>query len=317
MSGFAGNALCDFLLHTTHWQLIGVSSSASGDRISPRVQWWQLDLRDFDGIRRLIRYERPDLIFHLAAQSHVPTSWENPWGTYENNVRGQLNLFEAVIQNKTTPRILVISSNEVYGAPASAADLPFNEQRQTQPVNPYGVSKVTQETMALQYRHSHGLDVLVARPFNHIGPNQKPAYVVSGFARQIAEIEAGLHEPVMGLGNMEAQRDFTDVRDIARAYYHIVRYADGGNIYNVCSGVPRSIQSILDLMLSMSHVRIETHTDPSKFRIADTPVSYGDNTRIREDTHWQPQIPFEQTISDVLADWRRRIASLHSSPVKR
>ncbi|MCL5999844.1 MAG: GDP-mannose 4,6-dehydratase, partial [Chloroflexi bacterium] len=257
----------------------------------------------------LIKYERPDLIFHLAAQSHVPTSWKSPWETFENNVRGQLNLFEAIIANQLSPRILVVSSNEVYGAPEGNDDLPFVEQRLLRPANPYGVSKVSQEAMALQYRRSHGLDVVIARPFNHIGPGQKPSFVIAGFARQIAEIEAGKHEPVMGLGNMQAQRDFTDVRDIARAYYSITRYADADNIYNVCSGTPRSIQSIFELMLSMSHAHIDTHTDPSKFRIADTPISYGDNARIRQDIGWQPQIPFEQTIADVLDDWRQRIAT--------
>ena len=308
MNGFAGNALCEFLLHETHWNLIGVSSKTSGDRPSARVQWWQIDLRDPDPIRRLIKYERPDLVFHLAAQANVPKAWQNPWETYEVNLRGTLNLFDAIITNKVTPRILVVGSNEVYGAPDSPADLPFTEQHPLRPNNPYGVSKLAAEKLALQYRYSHQLDVLVVRPFNHIGPGQSADYVVPGFARQVAEIEAGKREPVIGLGNMTAQRDFTDVRDIVHAYYQVIRLADGGNVYNVCSGVPRSIQSIFDLLMSMTHTHITTHSDPAKFRVVDTPISYGDNSRLRQDVHWSPQIPIEQTIADVLNYWRKRVA---------
>lgn len=307
MNGFAGSALCDFLLEQTHWMLIGVGSSTSGERLSGRIQWWQLDLTDPDGIRRLIKFERPDLIFHLAAQANVPKSWENPWDTFEVNVRGTLNLFDAVVVNHCTPRIVVISSNEVYGSPRGGNDTPFGEDHQLQPNNPYGVSKVAQEKLAMQYRYSHALDVLVARPFNHIGPGQKPDYVIAGFARQIAEIEAGLREPFLNVGNMQTQRDFTDVRDTVRAYYMIARYADGGKIYNVSSGNPRSIQSVLDLMLSMSTAQIETRSDPTKFRISDTPISYGDSSLLKKDTGWEPRVPFEKTVLDIMDSWRLRI----------
>ncbi len=309
MSGFAGNALCNLLLRETHWSVIGVSSTTSGDRPSARVQWWQIDLRDPDPIRRLIRYERPDLIFHLAAQSNVPAAWRDPWSTYETNVRGTLNLFEALLANKVTPRVLVVSSNEVYGAPASEAELPFTEQHPLKPNNPYGVSKLTAEKLAMQYRYSHGLDVLVLRPFNHIGPGQNANFVVPGFAKQIAEVEAGLREPSVGLGNMAARRDFTDVRDTVRAYLQAARLGDGGAIYNVCSGAPRSIQSILDLLLAMSRAHITTYTDPDKFRVVDTPVSYGDHSRLTRDTGWEQHIPFEQTIADVLDYWRQRVSA--------
>jgi GDP-4-dehydro-6-deoxy-D-mannose reductase len=315
MNGFAGSALCDFLLEQTHWMLIGVGSSTSGERLSGRIQWWQLDLTDPDGIRRLIKFERPDLIFHLAAQANVPKSWENPWDTFEVNVRGTLNLFDAVVVNHCTPRIVVVSSNEVYGSPLDSSDTPFKEDHPLHPNNPYGVSKVAQEKQAMQYRYSHGLDVLVARPFNHIGPRQKPDYVIASFARQIAEIEAGLHEPILNVGNMQAQRDFTDVQDTVRAYYMLARYADGGKTYNVSSGIPRSIQSILDLMLSMSTTHIETRSDPTKFRISDAPISFGDSSLLKNDTGWVPQIPFEKTIADVLAAWRLRIAETQSNQV--
>ncbi len=310
MSGFAGSHLHNLLIKETHWTVIGVSRDATGERADPRTFWWRLDLRDADGVQRLLRHERPDLIFHLAAQSHVPTAWRAPWETYESNIRSQLNLFEAIIANNLSPRVLVVSSNEVYGAPRDAGDLPFRETHPLRPVNPYAVSKAAQELMALQYHRSHGIDVVVARPFNHIGPDQASRFVAADFARQIAEIEAGLREPVMTLGNVAAQRDFTDVRDVVRAYLAMVRLADPGSVMNVCSGRPVSVQSLLNMLLSMTDARIEIRTDPSKFRPADIPISYGDSARLREATGWQPTIPLEQTLRDILNEWRARVAEL-------
>jgi len=309
MDGFAGSYLAELLLRETHWSLIGVSRSTEGERASNRVQWWRLDLRDPDGIRRLMKYERPDLVIHLAAQSHVPTAWKDPWATVENNLRGQINLLEGILINRLTPRVLIVTSNEVYGAPALSSDLPFTEASPLRPNNPYGVSKAAQDLSALQYHMSHKLDLLVARPFNHIGPRQREHFVVSDFARQIALIEAGRQEPVMRLGNMAAQRDFTDVRDVVRAYFLMIKLADGGRAYNVCSGTPRSIQSVLDALFAMTPARIRVESDPSKFRPLDTPVSYGDPGRLREATGWAPAIPFEQTLADILNDWRARVAA--------
>ena len=309
MNGFAGGVLCQLLLQKTHWTLIGLANKTSGDRVNARIQWWQIDLVDPLPIKRLLRFERPDIIFHLAAQASVPQSWEDAWNTYQVNLHGTLNLFEAVVQNRLTPRIVVIGSNEVYGAPANSEELPFTEKHLLRPNNPYGVSKVAQETLAMQYRYSHGLDVIAVRPFNHIGPGQRPSFVLSSFASQIAEIEQGKRVPVIDAGNMSAQRDFTDVRDTVRAYYMITRFADAGRIYNVCSGQPRSIQSVFDLMVQMSRVSIEVRNDPGKYRVVDTPVSYGDNSLVRQETGWEPQIPFEQTVSDILNYWRDKVST--------
>lgn len=314
MDGFAGRHLADLLLRDTHWMLIGVSRTATGDRNAGRVQWWKLDLCDADGVSRVIKFERPDLVIHMAAQAHVGESWRDPWETFQNNVRGQLNLFEAITRHGLTPRILIVTSNEVYGAPRGPSDLPFREDRLLAPNNPYGVSKVAQDAMALQYHRSHGLDVVVARPFNHFGPGQNARFVAPQFACRIAEIERGLREPVLRVGNMAAERDFTDVRDVARAYLKLIQLGEPGTVYNVCSGQPRSVQLMLDLMLQRTSSAISVETDPAKYRTADTPVSYGDSTRLRQTTGWAPSIPFDQTIQDILDDWRRRVAGGERSP---
>ncbi len=307
MSGFAGQHLADLLLRETHWTLIGASRDTQGDRQNPRVFWWQIDLKNADAVKRLLMYERPDVIVHMAAQAHVPTSWQNARGTYEDNVLAQLNLFEGIIAAKLSPRVLVISSNEVYGRPATREVLPFHEADPLRPNNPYAVSKCTQDLMALQYHISHNYDVLVARPFNHIGPKQAARFVAADFARQIAEIETGQREPIMMLGNMSAERDFTDVRDVAQAYFDLIKKGDAGEVYNVCSGRPQSIQHLLDVMLGMSKAKIEQHTDPSKFRPADTPISFGDAAKIRAATGWEARIPFEQTVGDILNGWREQV----------
>lgn len=307
MNGFAGTALCELLISETSWTLLGVARSAPDHSSHPRIAWAKLDLGDADGIKRLMQREKPDVIVHLAGQAHVPTSWADPWGTFESNVRSQLYLFQAILAAKISPRILVITSNEIYGAPRHAQELPFRETRLLSPNNPYAVSKVAADAMALQYQRSHQLDVIVARPFNHTGPKQNGRFVVPDFARQVAEIEVGKREPLMRVGNMSAQRDYTDVRDIARAYLALIQHGISGETYNVCSGTPRSIQSILDHLLQLTPTAIRIETDPSKFRVVDTPISYGDNSKIRQATGWQPQIPIEQTVADILNEWRHII----------
>lgn len=308
MNGFAGGHLADLLIAETPWTLIGASRNATGERNSPRIAWWNLDLRDADAVRRLIRLERPDLIVHLAAQPYVPAAWDDPWATFEMNVRPQQNLFDALLASKLTPRIIIVSSNEVYGPPLGPDDLPFRETRPTMPVNPYGVSKVAQEAMALQYRRSHGLDVVVVRPFNHIGPRQTMTSVANQFGQQIAEIEAGQREPVLQVGNMAAERDFTDVRDVARAYLALIQRGEPGEIYNVCSGRSRPVETLLDIMLAHARVPIQVVPDPARMRTADTPISYGANEKLSTATGWAPRVPFEQTVLDVLIDWRERLA---------
>jgi GDP-4-dehydro-6-deoxy-D-mannose reductase len=299
-AGFAGRYVLETFLAQTNWRLTALARSTPSDvPVHARVHSHTLDLLNAARVREVIEEVKPDAIVHLAAQSHVPTAWEHPWATFEANVHGQLNLFSAVIASGIKPRILVVSSNEVYGAP-EPGDLPLRENNPMRPGNPYAVSKVAQDMMALQYFRSHQLDVMVARPFNHIGPRQSNRFVVPSFAARIAEIELGRLAPELLLGNMTAARDFTDVRDVARAYRLLIDKGVAGEIYNVCSGVARSIQSVLDQLLTFTPVKITQTSDPSQFRRADTPSSYGDRNRLTQATGWQPEIPFDQTLRDVL-----------------
>lgn len=305
MAGFAGSHLANLLLAKTDWTLVGLSRNATKLISTERQRWHEVDMTDADLVRATIVSERPDAIVHLAAQANVPRSWENPWFTYEQNVRGQLHIFQGILAAGITPRVLIVSSNEVYGAP-QPDELPMRESKPLRPNNPYAVSKAAQDLMALQYHISHRCDVVVARPFNHVGPGQRLQYVIPSLAMQVAEIEAGTREPMLALGNMAAQRDFTDVRDVVAAYLALLRHGVAGEVYNVCSGIPRSIQAVLDILTQLAGVSITQTTDPAKFRPVDTPVSYGDSSRLRSTTGWTQAIAFEQTLADMLNEARER-----------
>jgi GDP-4-dehydro-6-deoxy-D-mannose reductase len=312
MAGFAGRSLAAYLLHHTDWDLHGVSRRPDQRLFSSRVRWHNHDLQNVVAIDTLIANVKPDAIVHLAAQPHVPTSWEDPWGTFETNVHGTLNLINAILAAKISPRLLLVSSNEVYGAP-QPVELPIRETQPLRPNNPYAVSKISQEMLARQYQISHRLDVIVARPFNHVGPDQDVRFVIPRFAQQVAEIEVGLREPVMHVGNMEARRDWTDVADVARAYHDLLLRGETGEIYNVCSGQARSVQSVLDKLVELTGRKIEQVSDPAKFRPIDTPMSYGDFLKLKQATGWEPQITFDQTLLAVLNVARARVQLTNSS----
>jgi GDP-4-dehydro-6-deoxy-D-mannose reductase len=209
-------------------------------------------------------------------------------------------------------RILVVGSNEEYGL-VGEDELPIKEANPLRPTSPYAVSKVAQDMLGLQYHLSHGLQTIRVRPFNHIGPRQSEQFVAPAFAKQIAEIEAGIRPPVVKVGNLEARRDFTDVRDIVRAYYLIITKGKQGEVYNIGSGVPRSIRELLNTLLSFSEAEIEVKQDPSLLRPLDVPVSYCDYGKLKECTGWEPTIPFEESLKEVLNYWRMRVKSQKSS----
>jgi GDP-4-dehydro-6-deoxy-D-mannose reductase len=251
---------------------------------------------------------RPDIIFHLAAQSFVPTSLSDPWETLENNILSELNLLEAVRQSRREVVFLVVGSNEEYGAPRPE-ELPQTEQSPLRPNNPYAVSKVGQDFLGLQYYLTYDIPVVRVRPFNHTGPGQSPRFVTPAFASQVARVEAGLQEPVMRVGNLSTSRDFTDVRDIVRAYHLAVTKGEPGEVYNRASGEPRSIKVLLETLLSYSEAEIRVERDPDRYRPVDVPVVYGSAKRFYERTGWQPRIPFEQTLRDTLSYWRRQVSA--------
>jgi len=308
--GFVGGHICTYLQSETDWDLTGTVFDPAASQVteSSRLQLRRADLRDPFATSSLLEETRPDIIFHLAAQSSVPTSFSDPWETLENNLRSQLNLLEAVRQSSREVTFLVIGSNEEYGAP-KPEELPQTERSPLRPNNPYAVSKVGQDYMGLQYHLTYGLSVVRVRPFNHTGPGQSTRFVVPAFASQIARIEAGLQEPVMNVGNLSTARDFTDVRDIVRAYHLAVSKGEPGEVYNVASEHPQAIETLLDTLLEYANVEIRVEKDPERYRPADVPVVYGSAEKFRSQTGWEPEIPFEETLRDTLAYWREQVSS--------
>jgi len=315
--GFVGAHLCAYLLAHTDWELLGTvyPRPVEAQRPEPRLRLQYADLRDPEGVRALVDEAQPDYIFHLAAQSFVPTSFADPWDTLENNIRAQLNLLEAVRRldregrGAVTVPLLVIGSNEEYGAP-QPEELPHTEESPLRPNNPYAVSKVAQDFLGLQYHLAYGLPVVRVRPFNHTGPGQSPRFVVPAFASQIARIEAGLQEPVMRVGNLDAARDFSDVRDIVRGYHLAVTRGEPGEVYNLASGRPQSVRNLLETLLGYSQAKIRVEIDPERYRPVDVPVAYGSAEKFRQRTGWMPQIPFEQTLRDTLEYWRGQVEAV-------
>jgi GDP-4-dehydro-6-deoxy-D-mannose reductase len=308
--GFVGGHLCNYLLENTEWDLVGTvfDPATKSKALEPRLHLREADLRDKEGVDSLVEGTRPDVIFHLAAQSYVPTSFSDPWDTLENNIRSQLNLLEAVRRSGREVTVLVIGSNEEYGAPRPD-ELPQTEETPLRPNNPYAVSKVSQDFLGLQYYLAFGVPVVRVRPFNHTGPGQSSRFVAPAFASQIARVEAGLQEPVLKVGNLSTSRDFTDVRDIVRAYHLAVTKGKPGEVYNLASGEAQSIRALLQTLLQYSDVDIRVERDPERYRPVDVPVVYGSARKFRQLTGWEPEIPFEQTLRDVLAHCRERVSS--------
>ncbi len=271
----------------------------------PNITYHTLDLRDEHAVAKLIGDLRPQQIYHLAAQANVGQSYDAVWSTLENNIRAQLNLILACLTHKIKPRLLVISSGDIYGD--HMGDTPATEDAPFCPSNPYSVSKVTQDMLALQYYLSNDLPILRARPFNHLGPGQNRGFVAPDFAFQIAQIEAGLHAPVMHVGSLTAERDFTDVRDVVHAYTLIMARGTAGEAYNIASSVTHRVQDLLDLLLSFSSADIRISVDTARLRPSTISKSWGDASRLRAETGWQPAIPLAETLRSVLDDYRRRV----------
>ncbi|MBI4789348.1 MAG: GDP-mannose 4,6-dehydratase [Chloroflexi bacterium] len=309
INGFAGSHLADFLLTQPGTQVFGGVYGLCDNivHLDGRATFIEGDLRELDFAEELVKETQPDYIYHLAGQAFPPASWQDPWTTLEINLRSEVNLLHSVAKIKLKPRILVVGSLEEYGH-VDARAMPVVEETPFQPDSPYGVSKVAQDLLGLQYFQSHHLPIVRVRPANHIGPRQSEQFVTSDFAKQIAEIEAGQREPVMRVGNLSAARDFTDVRDMMRAYHLALERGKPGEVYNIGSGRAVSIQRVLDILLEQSRVAIRVEQDPTRLRPSDTPVLYCSAEKFRAQTDWQPTIPLEQSLRDVLEYWREKVS---------
>lgn len=307
ITGFAGGHLAQILLDRGD-EVFGVARDPGQGlkHLSRELTPLMVDMRDPLVVDRLLSEVQPEAIYHLAAQAFVPIAWADPWTTLENNIRPQLNFLEAMVRQKSKARLLIVASNEIYGR-VQNSELPVKEDTPLRPNNPYGVSKVAQDMLGLQYYLSHGLDVLRVRAFNHIGPRQSPVFVAASFAKQIAEIEADLMEPTLHVGNLEAKRDFTDVKDVMQAYALLVSHGDSGEAYNVGSGRAYSIQSLLEILLSYTHINIKVEPDPNLMRPSDIPVIYADNSKLHAKTGWTPTCKFEDSLHQVLEYWREEV----------
>lgn len=269
------------------------------------------DLRDAGAVASLVQQIRPEMVVHLAGQSNVPASLRDPETTLANNILGTLHLLDGCRAHAPNARLLIVSSSEVYG-PTPPEAQPLCEERPLRPVNPYAVSKATQEMLALQYAHSYGLDVVVARPFNHIGPGQTDRFVVSAFARQVVEVERGERQAV-SVGNLDAARDFTDVRDVVRAYLLLLEKGERGGIYNIGRGTAVTIGDLLDMLCRLAQGAITIERDPARLRPSDAPVMIADTTRLRQATGWEPEVSLTQSLDETLAWWREALTALPAS----
>jgi GDP-4-dehydro-6-deoxy-D-mannose reductase len=307
ITGFAGSHLADLCLEKDEVDLYGIirwrSRTENIEHIWDRLKLVECDLRDATSTRDVIEEVKPDYIFHLAAQSFVPTSWKAPSESLTTNVIGELNVFEAVRKMQLPCRIQIACSSEEYGM-VHPDEVPIRETNPLRPLSPYGVSKVGQDMLGYQYFMSYGMEIVRTRGFNHTGPRRGPVFVCSDFAKQLVDIEKGIRPPVMYVGNLEARRDFTDVRDIVRGYWLSLEKGKAGEAYNICSGTSYSIKEILDKLIELSGVTVEIKEDPERMRPSDVPLLEGDNSRFREDTGWEPGIPFEQTLMDLIEFWR-------------
>ncbi|MGE0639589.1 MAG: GDP-mannose 4,6-dehydratase [Thermoanaerobaculia bacterium] len=318
ITGFAGSHLAEYFLAerpeievygTYRWR----SRRENIEGIEERLNLLECDLSDAVAVRKTLETCRPDAIFHLAAQSFVPSSWVAPLQTLNDNVAGQANIFEAVRSLGLDPAIQIACSSEEYGL-VLPDEVPIRETNPLRPLSPYAVSKVTQDFLAYQYFMSYGIRAIRTRGFNHTGPRRGEVFVTSNFSKQIASIEAGIQEPVIRVGNLDAVRDFTDVRDMVRGYVLAVEKGKPGEVYNLASGNAITIRALLDKLIAMARVEVKVETDPTRLRPSDVEVLIGDASKFRADTGWEPKIPFDQTLNDLLEYWRERVARRLPAP---
>jgi GDP-4-dehydro-6-deoxy-D-mannose reductase len=310
ITGFVGSHLAEYALSKEGVDVFGTvrwrSRMDNVENIEGRVHLLDCDLRDNVAVKNTLEDVRPDYIFHLAAQSFVPTSWKAPAETLTTNIISELNLLESIRDIKLDTRIQVAGSSEEYGL-VFEDEAPIKEDNPLRPLSPYAVSKVAQDYLAYQYNKSYDIFTVRTRAFNHTGPRRGQVFVTSDFSRQVALIEKGKKDPVIEVGNLEARRDFSDVRDIVRGYWLSLEKGEPGEVYNLGSGKAITIQELLDLILSMSDVEIEVRRMPERMRPSDVELLLCDYSKFNAATGWKPEIPFEKTVRDLLDYWRERV----------
>jgi GDP-4-dehydro-6-deoxy-D-mannose reductase len=308
-NGFAGFHLIELLLNHDY-EIIGLDMiDDAGARFARFKEEWRnkitsmaIDLRDSAVVDEIIKQYSPDLIFHLAAQSSVKLSFENPAETMSININGTLNILQSILNLKNPPATMLISSSEIYGQ-LTPDQVPVTEDAPLRPVNPYAVSKAAVDLLAYQYFKAYGLPIYCVRAFSHSGPGQKTVAVLSDWAFQTAEIELGLKPPEIKVGNMEVIRDYTDVRDTVRAYWAIITKGQSGRPYNVCSGLGYPLADLLKIITSFSTRKIKLIADPSRLRPVDIPILIGSPERLKSETGWEPKIAINQTLRDLYDYW--------------
>ncbi len=310
-AGFAGRHLLDRLAQQDHvhgWYRPGGTQPPA----SSSVTWHGVDLLDRDAVSAAIAALTPTRVFHLAGAPSVETSWTNAVPHLRMNVMGTERLLRALQLAACPCRVVVVTSAQIYGV----SDEPIREDAPLVPQSPYGLTKLAQDQLATQAALSDGLDVMVARPFNHIGPRQGAGFAATSFARQIARIERGLEPPILRVGNLETRRDITDVRDVVDAYVRIMDDGRSGRAYNVCSGRAWRVRDLLDELLHLSAASVSVEIDPARLRPTDVPVVQGDATRIRTELGWVPRIRVEDTLRDTLEWWRSEVTGADVSDAR-
>jgi len=309
ISGFVGSHLAEYILEHTDWQVAGTAYGPEEniEHLRDRLELYPAELSELETMTSILEQAKPDYIFHLAAQPLVSLSRRDPWGTLAVNIRLQLNILEAVVRLGLAARILVVGSSEEYGL-VRPDELPIKETNPLRPTSPYAVSKVAQDMLGLQYHLSHKLFTVRVRAFNHIGPRQRLGFVAPDFASQVAAAEAGLQEPIIQVGNLEPQRDFSDVRDVVRGYHLLITQGDAGEVYNLGSEQAHSVREMLETLIATANIPITVEQDPERVRPTDVPVIVADCTKIHEQTGWRPRISFEQSLRDVLDYWRGKVS---------
>ncbi len=311
ITGFAGRHLARALLAGTNATLFGLSRqrgwSEADDDLHTRVRLFRLDLSDSEETAAVLQEARPEQIYHLAGYADAGRSFREPEAAWTGNLSATRCLYEAILRWGGQPRVLYVSSGAVYGEPEEPGQS-LHEHAVLRPNSPYAASKAAADLASYQYFRAHGLPIIRARPFNHIGPGQPPQYAIANFARQLAAIERGEAPPVLRTGNLWVERDLTDVRDVVRAYIQLMARGTPGMAYNIASGRTQTLQIVLDRLIGMTRARVTIETAPELVRAIETPCIRVDITRLRQTTGWTPAYDLDQTLLDTLNYWRNRAA---------